>query len=472
MVAPAAPRVVVVGGGIAGLAAAFTLGARLPDAEIVVLEAADRVGGKLRTGSVGGIDVDLGAEAMLARRPEGIDLVRAAGLDERIIAPSTTSAAIRSAGVAHPLPARTMLGIPADIDALRASGAVSVAAVERAASEPAAEPIPPLTEDVAVGALVRSRLGSEVVDNLVEPLLGGVYAGRADDLSLRATMPALAAALSGGGSLVAAARSVVDVGSHDASAGPVFASLAGGGLGTLPAALAGRGRFTVRTATVVRSLARTSRGFALTCGATPAVEVVDADAVVVATPAAKAAQLLRDVSPAAAAELTGIDSASMAVVTLAFPDIALPAGSGLLVGTREGFAVKAITLSSQKWPMATGGLVLLRASVGRAGETRDLQRSDEELVAMARHELAALIGVTAAPVDNAVTRWGGGLPQYAVGHVERVERIRAAVAEVAGLAVCGASYDGVGIPACIASAHRAADQIAARLAAPAGARGE
>ncbi len=146
-------------------------------------------------------------------------------------------------------------------------------------------------------------------------------------------------------------------------------------------------------------------------------------------------------------------------MTFAFDEIDLPPGSGLLVGAREGLAVKGVTISSQKWPLETGGLTVLRASVGRAGEAQVLQRSDAELVALARHELTGLLGITAEPVDALVTRWGGGLPQYAVGHLDRVARIRSAIAAVPDLAICGAAFDGVGIPACIASARAAAARL-------------
>jgi len=242
----------------------------------------------------------------------------------------------------------------------------------------------------------------------------------------------------------------------------MFASLRRG-LGTIPQRLAAWDAITVRTSTTVRAIRRTPTGFALDCGPVSEAELVEADAVIVATPAAKAALLLRDVAPAAAAELHGVESASVAITTLAFRDVHLPAGSGLLVGANEGFGVKAVTLSSQKWPLETGGLTLLRASVGRAGENHVLQRSDDDLIAVVRHELRALIGVDTEPVDALVTRWGGGLPQYAVGHVDMVARVRAAVSAVPGLGVCGAAYDGVGIPACIASAQGAADQVLASL---------
>jgi oxygen-dependent protoporphyrinogen oxidase len=460
-------RVAVVGGGIAGLAAAWRLRELQPEADIVVLEASPLVGGKLRVEQVAGIPVDVGAEAMLARRPEAVDLARAAGLGDDLIAPLTTAAAVWAGGANHPLPARTMMGIPSDVRALRESGALSPGAVQRVAAEAELPPLPPLTKDVAVGTLVRARLGNEVTDRLVEPLLGGVYAGRADHLSLRATMPALAARLADGGSLVEAARAVTDVGTRAASDEPVFAAI-GGGVGRLPQALTASGRFEVRTSTTVREITRTDDGFHLTCGAVPVPEVIKADAVVVATPPSKAAQLLRGVAPAAAAELREVETANLAIVTFAFDATDLPPGSGLLVGVHEGFAVKAVTASSQKWPMDTNGLVLLRASVGRAGDHQALQRDDAALIALVRHELRALVGVADEPVDALVTRWGGGLPQYAVGHVERVQRIRTAIARVPGLAVCGAAYDGVGIPACIASAYAAAETVTARAVVPEG----
>jgi oxygen-dependent protoporphyrinogen oxidase len=455
-------HVAVVGGGISGLAAAWF--AAEAGCTVTVLEASSRVGGKLRVEEVAGVPVDVGAEALLTARPEGVDLIASAGLAEQRIAPTTTSARVRAAGRNHPLPARTMLGIPSSVEALRESGALTEAGIAAVAAEPSREPLPPMVDDVSVGALVRTRLGDEVADRLVEPLLGGVYAGRADELSLRATMGALAARLESGGSLVEAARAVTDVGTRAPAAGPVFASLRGG-LGRLPIALVDAGRFAVRTGVTVRGIRRTPDGFALDCGAVPAPEVLEADAVIVAAPAAKAARLLRGVADEAAGELAGVESASMAIVSFAFAGVAPPPGSGLLVGAGERLATKAVTLSSQKWPLDGGGLTLLRASVGRFGEPLVLRFEDDELIGLVRHELRLLLGIDAEPVEARVDRWGGGLPQYAVGHVERVARVRAAVAAVPGLAVCGAAYDGVGIPACIGSARAAVDQVVSSVPA-------
>jgi len=226
----------------------------------------------------------------------------------------------------------------------------------------------------------------------------------------------------------------------------------------------------VRTAAMTRELARTAGGWRLVIGSARSPELLDADAVILALPARPASRLLAATSPAAAAALGEIGYASMAVVTLAYPRAAfpsLPQGSGYLVPAVDRRPVKAVTFSSVKWPhlQPDGQLVLVRCSVGRVGEEAVLQRDDSELAAIAGADLAAATGVTGAPVASRVSRWGGGLPQYTVGHLDRVARVRAAVADQPGLAVCGAAYDGIGIPACIATARLAAGQVQAYLAA-------
>ncbi|MGH3648371.1 MAG: protoporphyrinogen/coproporphyrinogen oxidase, partial [Micromonosporaceae bacterium] len=211
----------------------------------------------------------------------------------------------------------------------------------------------------------------------------------------------------------------------------------------------------------VHELRRTHEGFELVAGPVPAPTVLAADGVVVAVPASKAAPLLREIAPWAATELAGIDYASMAIATLVYPGGSLPPGSGVLVPEVEGRTVKALTFSSQKWAHLGGTVV--RASIGRYGEEATLQRDDAELIAAATQDIAALTGLTTTPVASRLTRWGGALPQYAVGHPDRVRRIRSTVAQVRGLAVCGAAYDGVGIPACIRSGQTAAAALLASL---------
>lgn len=448
-------RVVVVGGGIAGLSAARFLAERGDD--VVVLEGSPEAGGKLRRAEVGGVLVDVGAEAMLNRRPEGVELARSLGL--AVEHPAVASSRIWTRGALHPLP-RSLMGVPLDEAQLRDSGVLTEEGLERALAEPGLPPSD-VPGDVSVGALVDERFGPEVTDRLVEPLLGGVYAGHAREISARAAVPQLVT-LAGQGSVLAQSAQVATT--YDL---PVFAGLPGG-MGGLTDALAAP--LAVRRNATVRELARTPTGFRLTVGPASAPEPVEADAVVLATPAAATARLLQGVAPAAAAELAGIESASMAVVTFAFraTDVTgLDESSGFLVPPVDGRAIKASTFSFVKWEWvrragAAAGLVHLRTSLGRHREEAVLQRSDEDLVAVSLAELADAVGLTARPVDVHVQRWGGGLPQYAVGHLDRVARVRAAVAEVAGLAVCGAAYDGVGIPAVIASSRRAVADLGVR----------
>lgn len=446
---------VVVGGGIAGLTAAYLLGADAAGHEVLLLEGSPELGGKLRTREVAGVTVDVGAEAMLNRRPEGVDLAAELGLP--LVHPATAFSRLWSRGHLHPLP-RSLMGVPLDLDDLAASGVLSDDGLERVRREPAVPPSD-VTDDRSVAALVGERLGEEVVARLVEPLLGGVYAGHAGLLSAAATTPQLVA-LAGQGSLIeaAAALPVSDV--------PVFAGIPGG-IGRLPGALLASGRFVCRTEAPVRVLTRSGGRFELTVGSTRDPQRILADAVVLACQAAPAARLLAELAPAAAAGLAGIEAASVAVVTHAFRAADLAGldetgASGFLVPPVESRGIKAATYSFAKWAWVResgDGLLLLRTSTGRHREEAALQRSDSDLVATSLAELAAATGVTAAPVASHVQRWGGALPQYAVGHLDLVARIRADVARVPGLAVCGAAYDGVGIPAVIGSARRAVASV-------------
>jgi len=453
-------RLLVAGGGITGLAAArAALAAGL---EVTLLEATPGYGGKLVLGHVAGSTVDLGAESILARRPEGVALAREVGLADDLVHPATTAAGIWSRGELHPLPSGQLMGVPGDLRALSASGVLGSRGLARAQAD-RVMPKTPITEDVAVGEYIARRLGREVVDRLVEPLLGGVYAGHADRLSLRATVPQLVPLATAGTPLTTGVRELLAKGAATASATgeapkPVFAGIRGG-IGRLPAAVvadvARRGA-DLRTGVALTSLRRTPEGWR---GELSDGSAIDADLVVLAVPAYVAAALLADPAPAASTGLSEIEYASMAIATFAFHRSAfavVPPGSGFLVPPVDGRAIKAATFSSIKWPWlahSSGDLVVLRTSLGRQDEAEILERDDEEVAKAALGDLAEAVGLTAPPVDRHVQRWTDALPQYAVGHLDRVARIRAALPS--GLAVAGAAYDGVGIPACIASADAA-----------------
>ncbi len=458
---------VVIGGGIAGLAAARALTLRAPGVRVTLLEGSDRTGGKLRVSEIAGVQVDEGAESILVRVPEGVDLIRALGLE--IVHPATTSAGLWSRGSVRPLPSGTVMGVPGDLAALEHSEVLSAAGLARVSLD-VVLPRTSIGDDVAVGSYVAARLGREVVDRLVDPLLGGVYAGRADDLSLEATLQQLAPYARAHRSLLQAAR--LSRASATRSEGPVFASVPGG-LGRLAAVLTDSlvaAGVEIRTGAVARRIEPLpGGGWRVVTGSTVDEAFLDADAVVLATPGAPTARLLSTVAPQAAAALEKIPYASVAIVTLALSQGAeLPAMSGWLVPAVEGRLVKAVTLVGRKWPLVGdgSGLTFLRCSVGRAGDVSDLQHSDEELITGCLEDVSEMLGQPLELVDARVSRWGGGLPQYTVGHRARVSAVRAGLP--AGLAVCGAAYDGIGIPACIRSAESAVALLLPGLPGPVG----
>ncbi|MFF9767617.1 protoporphyrinogen oxidase [Streptomyces sp. NPDC014636] len=455
-------HVVVIGAGIAGLAAAHRLLGR--GARVTVLEAGDRIGGKLLPGEIAGVRVDLGAESMLARRPEAVTLARETGLGEHLQPPATANASIWTRGALRPMPKGHVMGVPGTAAAL--SGILSeegLTRIERDADLPRTE----IGDDVAVGEFVAARLGREVVDRLVEPLLGGVYAGDAYRISMRSAVPQLFEAARAHTSLTEGVREIQARAAAARQTGPVFMGIAGG-VGRLPLAVAGSVRARggeILTGTPARELRREAAGgWRITAGE----RVLHADAVIVAVPAPAAAGLLRAESPGAAAELAAVEYASMALITLAYrrAGLDLPGGSGFLVPPVDGRTIKASTFASRKWGWIDEedpDVVVLRTSVGRHGETEVLGRDDADLVEASRHDLREATGLDAVPLESRVTRWTDGLPQYPVGHHARVARIREQVAKLPGLAVCGAQYDGVGIPACVASAYAAVDQLAGDL---------
>ena len=476
-------RVLVVGGGVSGLAAAHRLRTLLgAEADIVVVEAARSLGGKLTALEIGGRRVDAGAEAFLARRPEAAARIAELGLDDQLVHPGPAASALRVGGRTVGLPPRTVMGVPGDPEAatgaLSSDGLAALRADRPGTWEPGG--------DVAVGELVRARLGDEVADRLVDPLLGGVYAGRADALGVRATVPALAAALDADSrSLLAAARSCLPAPPIEGAPPlPVFGTLRGG-LADLPATLALAARAELRLGRTVTALARTATGWRAELGEDG--PPIDADAVVLAVPAPAVRRLLADHAPAAARAAGEIEVGSSALVLLALPAAAaapLAGRSGVLVGAGERrpdglpWTIKAATFSSQKWPHLAvsdparpddpDDTSVLRLSIGRHGDaasTSALRRDDEDLVSAARSDLGALTGIEEVPVESAVVRWPGGLPQYGVGHVERVATLEDGVAALPGLAIAGAALHGVGVPACLATADAAAQRIAAHLVA-------
>ena len=408
-------------------------------ADVTVRESTAQVGGKLRKGPLG---VDEGAEAFLARVPEGLAAAAEAGLE--LANPATSSARLWLGGKLLPLPTGTLLGIPGDLRA--AAPVLGFAGTARAALDRVL-PATAHDADPAVGAYVRARLGDRVVDRLVDPLLGGVYAGRADELSLRMTTPQLIPALKER-SLLAAARRLVP----KPTGAPVFAT-AVAGLGEFAARLAAVSGAEIVLGSPVRDLDRDGDGWR--------VDGETYDAVILAVPNAPSRKLLAPIG----IDVPMLAYASIALATFVFPaDTQLPAGSGFLVPATERRLIKASTFLSTKWEHIGRGIdgVVVRCSAGRAGGAADLARSDVELAGVLAAELMEATGVRRRPLETSVVRWGGGLPQYGPGHLERVAAVRAKLPRA--ITVAGAAWDGVGIPACLRSGAAAAKAVADQLA--------
>jgi protoporphyrinogen/coproporphyrinogen III oxidase len=455
-------RVAIIGGGVAGLAAAVRLrDLTPPGTELIVYEQSGALGGKLRTGRLGGVPAERGAESFVMSAPDGSEsaalaLIRRLDLEGALRHPEAIPAALSIGGHLARIPGGTLIGVPGNLEQV---GSVARPATDRDHDE--GRPLLAEGEDVAVGELVRSRYGDEVVDRLVDPLLGGVYAGRADRLSLAVTIPQLARTARREHTLQAAVQTAqAEAAARRAPGRPVFGALEGG-MSRLVAAAAAASGARISLGLAVREVKRTKDGWRLVLGPTPAPQIDVVDAVVLAVPSRAAAKLLTGVAPEAAEAIGVLDYASVALVGMAFPPgTQLPELSGFLVPPSEGTLVKAATFFTRKWGHLAGpdDPVLVRASLGRAGEAERLQFDDAVLLERAHRELGELIGeALPEPTETFLQRWGGGLPQYTPGHLDRVAVVREALP--AGLAVAGASLDGVGIPACVASGERAAEDV-------------
>ena len=473
----ATERVVVVGGGVAGLAAAWELtGGAEPDPdapEVVVLESSERLGGALRTTSIAGRAVDLGPDGFLGRRPEAEALCREAGVGESLVPIQARGASVWARGRLRRLPEGLVMGIPTRLWPTARSGTLGPRGrlgLARDALLPRPDVRGPMS-DRSVGPLVARKLGRRRRGHAGRPDDGRHPAGSVDDMSAAAVYPPLLAAAQRRGGLMRALRAEVEASAAGASGPdptdgtpPLFWALQGGMatmVETVADGLRSRG-VDIRLGTAAEHLGREVRRWSVaTAGAS-----LEAEGVVLATPASVTAALLREHDGEAAALLEGIDYASVVLVTfrVGADDVPPTEGTGFLVPRRgqsargrEPWAVTACTFLCQKWPhLARDGEVLLRASLGRAGDTRAESWDDEDVQERVWEELGLLLGVGGEPLDVVVTRFPRAFPQYRVHHLLRTAGVEVAAGRLGGLAVAGAAYRGVGIPACIASGRAAA----------------
>ncbi len=444
-------HLVVVGGGITGLAAAFTA-SRTPGIDVTLLEARPEVGGKIGTISLRDARIELSADSFLPRDDVALQLCRDIGIGGELVSPADFGAWIYLKGRTHRFPAGTVLGFPASLRSLATTTLLSPAGKLRAAAELLARHT--LSgPDVSVGEFARARLGAEVLERMIDPILAGTRAGSVDEMSLAAAIAPVDHAARNHHSVIAGLRRARRA---SGAAAPRFYAPEAGMHRIVEALEEAMPAVHLRRDTRVRSVSKTRGAFEVDT----ATGSVPADAVIVATPAHVTAALLEPISPEAAEGLRTIEHTSTAVINLLFPAGGiglLPSGSGLLVPSSEGMTISGCTWFSSKWPAlaAPGGTVTIRCFVGRDRRESSLNLSDADLQGVALRELSRITSVHSDPLASHTTRWDQGMPRYTVGHLQRVTAIERALAETPGIAVAGASYRGSGIPDCIAQAQRA-----------------
>jgi protoporphyrinogen/coproporphyrinogen III oxidase len=451
--------VAVIGGGVSGLTAAYRLTAADPSIEVTVLEASGEVGGRLRSVDVGGLRLPAGPDSFLARKPWAVELCRELGIDGELRPPGTSGSYLWTDHGLEAFPRDAPFGIPGDIGSVFRWPGLSRAGRRRAAADLVKGKRRSDTDET-LGGLLRRRLGDEATDLAVAPLLGGLFAGDVDRLSVRATFPELTRWEATQGSLIRGSQAASRDARRRGEPGPMFLRPADG-VERLTDALAGRLGPLVRTGVRVRNIGRHDDGFLLHPTEGPA---LSAGAVIVATEGYVAADLVRALAPAAAEEIAGIPYASTGSVLMVYADHTardLPPGTGFVV-PRGKAPMTAATWLSNKWPEpAFGSRAVVRCFVGAVGEEDILAAEDGDLIEACARFHAAVVPLPDRPEYGAVVRWPRSMPQYELGHLDRVARIRDALPR--GIVVTGQAYDGVGIPDCVRAAGEAAEAVRARL---------
>jgi len=462
-------RIVIIGGGVGGLTCARALSiaseGKNEHLEIVILEASSRFGGIIQTERHDDFVMDRGPDAWVTNKPEAADLARDLGLQDEVISTIEKNRRVYIAhrGKLHAMPEGLVLGIPTRLLPIAKTSLFSLRAKARMALEPF---VPARNfvgdEDESIGAFIERRLGREVSERLVGPLLGGIFAGDAGAISVRAAFPQLVAAEKKYGSLVQAMRA-----QKRASTNPsTFASLRGG-LGRLIEKLVqdleARSDVKLKTGASVRSIARLEDGsFALELHSG---SVEKADAIVVATPVHAAAKIFRSIDSDAADAIDGVmGTVSSATVFFAFDRAAIAHrldATGFIVPRSEGEELLASTWVSSKWnDRVPNGRVLIRGFVGGAGHQETLQKDDRELSTLALFELRKLMPISGSPLFYRVFRFNDASPQPRVGHLARARAMRERIMKIENVFMIGNGYEGVGIPACIKNAIDLANKIA------------
>ena len=447
-------KVIVVGGGIAGLAAFRQLQVQQPNIEVVLLEASPHLGGKIRTTDFLGRQIDEGADAFITRVPWALELCDQLGLGSLLVSPASSSAYVLINGVLRKLPKGLVLGVPTKLLPLIRSRVVSPFAALRAGFDRFLPDDWP-GDDESVGGLIRRRMGDQIADRLVDPLIGSINAGDTDHLDAALAAPQLETAARRHRSLISGLKEQTK--KPAGTSAPVFLGLELGMGQLIETLVRSLGEADIRTGTPVTGINKNSDNLVVRTQQTS----IECDAVILATPAHQAALLLAECQTAAD-RLSSIEHASVAMVTLGFrrADVGHPLdGSGMLIPRGEGLLTTAVSWGSSKWPhWADTGHAIFRVSAGRAGDTRALALEDDELVEELLTEVANILDINGDLLEWRVSRWIDAFPQYAPAHDRLVAAIeRDLRSEMGGLFLAGAGYKGIGIPACIQQGNQSAE---------------
>ena len=460
-------RIIIIGGGIAGLSAAYYAKKKVPDAHITLLESDSRWGGKITTDRValndGQFIIEGGPDTFLATKPWAVALCNELGLGERLHGtnPHKKNTYVLSKGRLLPLPDGLAMMIPTNIQAILKSGLVSWFSKARMGLD-FLLPAKSLNGDESLGSFVSRRLGREAYENLIEPLMSGIYAGDGDQLSLASTFPYLRDLEIKYGSLARGALEIRKQSNGKAVQGSRSAFLTPTtGLAEIVEAIIS----SLETNGTTLCLNTHVSGIS-TCNSRYSVELetgatLEADSIILATPAFVSGKLLASLDPTLASTLKSIPYASTATASLAYRQNDLPReldGYGYVIPRREGRKALACTWTSTKFPhRAPEGYALIRVFVGRAGQ--DIPWGKNEILELAKEELKLTLGITAEPLLTRVFVWENAMPQYNLGHAEILKRIDAALQDHPGLALAGNGYRGIGIPDCIHSGELAVHKI-------------
>lgn len=469
-------RVAVIGGGITGLTAARRLMQQADhlqmQTEITIYEAANRLGGKVLTYRDGGLTLEAGPDSMLARKPTGMRLLQELGLASEIVYTNSAASQTYIARNAElvPMPSGTFIGIPMNVSAFLQTDLLSSQGKLRALFD-ICLPGSKLEEDVSLGAYLRARLGHEWVEQLGEPLLAGIYAGRVDDLSLQATWQQIVQLGTEYRSLIVGARAMRKRQSTPSNnSGRSAFMTVRGGLETVIERLADvlADKVHIALGHQVTRVAPTVRGYTLVIKSAGEVEEKAFDAVIVCTPVDTMKRLLQTYLPRRANPFD-VPYVSTATVILGYPKshvkVDLSKASGFLVPRSENRAITASTWTSSKWPhTTTEDYVVLRCYVGRAGQASHLALADHEMVRAVHQDVKDLVGISPSPVFSKVTRWDNSMPNYLVGHLTRLQQLKQDLVEsLPGVFVAGGGYEGLGLPDCIVQGESAAEAVWAHL---------